>query len=147
MIPWTFMGFELDDSLPPKALFGFIYRITYTDGTMYVGKKQLWNFNEKTALKSGCKRDGHLYFQDRIKKRKKVKMEGTQTESDWRTYEGSTEFASEKTIAAREILMFCEKQKELTYEEERHLFVLDVLRDPNYINRSIRNVYFRRDFE
>ena len=94
---------------------GFIYRINYTDGTVYFGKKNFTVTRKLPPLK-GYKR-----------KRTVVK------ESNWRDYKGSTDWGNFKTIQKKSIIRVCKTKGELTYREvetliqERVLFRLDCL--------------------
>lgn len=94
---------------------GFTYKILYTDGTVYFGKK---NFIARKTLPplKGYKR-----------KRKVVK------ESNWRTYEGSSDWGKFKCVQKKTILRLFKTKGALTYGEvellvrERVLFRIDCL--------------------
>jgi len=94
---------------------GFTYRIDYTDGTVYFGKK---NFVVRKTLPplKGSKR-----------KRKVLK------ESNWRKYEGSSDWGKYKVVKKKTILKVFKTKGGLTYGEvellvkERVLFRLDCL--------------------
>jgi len=96
---------------------GFTYRIDYTDGSYYYGKK---NFLSRTTLPplKGYKR-----------KRKVVK------ESNWRKYKGSSKHGKLKCVQKKTILKLFKTKGALTYGEvellvtERVLFKLDCLND------------------
>lgn len=94
---------------------GFTYKILYTDGTVYFGKKN-FTFNRTLPPLKGYKR-----------KRKVVK------ESNWRKYEGSSEWGKFKVVQKKTILKVFESKGGLTFGEvellckERVLFRLDCL--------------------
>lgn len=149
--------------------FGFIYCIHYTDGTMYVGKKQIASKKTLPALKVGEVRDGATRIYRNILRdendsiivskadRKKARAKGLKakregfdvmyTESKWETYEGSceAEILGDRTIEYKEILLFCATKKELSYREEEALFTRKVLEDDNYLNSNIGGCYFTGD--
>lgn len=94
---------------------GFTYRIEYTDGTVYFGKKN-FTINRTLPPLKGKKR-----------KRKVVK------ESNWRSYEGSSDWGSYKVAQRKCILKVFRTKGALTYGEvellvqERVLFRVDCL--------------------
>ena len=78
MIQWKYKGKILKE--PPEGSEGFIYMITYNDGTKYIGKKSFWS-RRRTNVKG--------------KLRKKLVTK----ESDWVTYRGSSELGKQKATA------------------------------------------------
>ena len=128
---WLFKRGHLGPGPMPKDVFGFIYEVTFTDGKKYLGKKQVWMQRKLKPRKT-----------DRVNARR-IKF----YEAKWREYEGSSQHRGDREVASKEILQFCYSKKELTYEEEKILFVRDVLFDESYLNANIRGVYFRKDFE
>ena len=121
----------------PKNIFGFIYEATYIPTReKYLGKKVLF-FNRTLPPLKGAKR-----------KRKVIK------ESDWQTYYGShtkiKQLLSEgkQEYFSREILEFAFNKKHLTYLENKHLFQLEVLENPDlYYNDNILGKFFTSDFD
>jgi hypothetical protein len=105
---------------------GFIYLITYTDGTMYGGQKSFW---KRTRLKPRKT--------DRVNA-KRIKV----SESDWRKYNGSTKASKGKTIKSKEILRLCETSTDLNYWETQYLMVNNVLFDTNWLNQNVAGKYF-----
>ena len=129
---WTFLGAGISKDPVPEDIFGFIYLITFDDGMKYVGKKQIFMKRRLQPRKTDRKNAKRIVYRE---------------DKHWRSYEGSSDFKGDRVVATKEILTICFSKKELTYEEERELFSRDVLRDDNYLNYSIRNVYFKHDFE
>jgi hypothetical protein len=120
----------------PENTYGFIYEVTYLPtGRKYIGKKVLY-FNRTLAPLKGEK-----------KKRKVVK------ESDWMEYYGSHPEIKKilkeegKQNFTREILMFVNTKKLLTYYEAKFLFSKGVIEPGSiYINDNIEARYYRKDF-
>ena len=113
---------------------GFIYRIDYTDGSYYFGKKTFIerrkkNFGKKELAKVTDKR---LKTYHMIVK-----------ESDWRTYEGSCKDVGDRIIAKKTILMLCKTKYQLTFREEELLFNKQVLADDMCLNKCIGGKYWR----
>lgn len=106
---------------------GFVYMVTDISNNMkYIGKKNFWSRRRLPPLKG--------------KKRKRIKI----TESDWKTYHGSSEMV--KGILAehgeerfhREILHLCMSKGELNYIEMKEQIVRDVLLKPDeYYNSFV----------
>ena len=102
------------------GVHGFIYKITVieSDGTykFYIGK----NKNGK-----------RVYF-DILKK-----------ESNWQDYESSSDEVGNRVVIKKEVLEFAPTKRSLTYLEEKHQFINNVLEDENYLNKQIGNRYFK----
>src|SRR6056300_1439911 len=95
----------------PEEYQGFVYQITELDtGKMYIGKKNFWK--PKTLPKNS-------------KRSRRIR---TRTESDWRTYFGSSEevklLIEEKGEEnyKREILRLCRTKGEMSYYEAKLQF-------------------------
>tara|TARA_R110000822_G_scaffold129838_3_gene266236 strand:- start:73 stop:516 length:444 start_codon:yes stop_codon:yes gene_type:complete len=130
----------------PKDAFGFIYKVTHTlSGKSYIGKKVLY-FNRKVKL--GKKEIAALpIVRGRYKTTKQVVKE-----SDWKTYYGSHSEVKNilkvegESIFSRNILHICYSKKQLTYYENKYLFSLGVLENPEkYYNDNIEGRYFSKD--
>lgn len=117
---------------------GFIYKIEYTDGTFYYGKK---NFVDETTKPLG-KKELALITDKRLKKYKTVRKE-----SNWRTYEGSSKETIGKTISKKIILNVYKTQRALTFAEARLLFNTDALFMKNCLNGNILGKFFRNVFD
>lgn len=124
---WTYDNRTFTDV--PEDTYGFIYMITYTDGTRYIGKKNFWR-------------------EVRLKPRKTDRANAKRVvvrPTDWETYNGSSKLTKDKTIAKREILKLCRTKTDLTYHENYYLFFCNVLFDSNYMNQNIMGRFFPSD--
>jgi len=117
---WEYQGNPITKPLDKAE--GFIYLIYFKDGTKYLGKKSFWARRRK-AIKGSL--------------RKKVEV----TESDWRTYRGSSELSKEKAkkglVEKLEILHFCDSKGCLQFMELSEMVHRRVLCDPSYLNGNI----------
>jgi hypothetical protein len=143
--PWTYLGKPVHDisDLPGHdTLVGFVYiiqdRVTMKT---YIGKKVLYNNRKKKISKRVKKETGT----------RKI-FEYVTTESDWKTYYGSS-----KDLLAdiaqygedrfeRIIMELCCTKKYLSYCEFAWQVKLDVLKSDNY-NGNILGRYYARDME
>ena len=121
---WYYNGNEYDET--PEEYQGFVYEITELDtGKKYIGKKNFWK--PKTLPKNS-------------KRSRRIR---TRTESDWRTYFGSSEevklLVEEKGEEnyKREILRLCTTKGEMSYYEAKLQFEKDVLLKDEYYNSFI----------
>lgn len=105
---------------------GFVYMITErSTNKKYIGKKFFWSRRRLPPLKG--------------KTRKRIKI----SESDWKTYYGSSEDL--KTLVEergtenyyREILRLCKTKGECSYYEAKEQFERDVLLKDDYYNEFI----------
>lgn len=105
---------------------GFVYMITErSSNKKYIGKKFFWSRRRLPPLKG--------------KTRKRIKI----SESDWKTYYGSSEDL--KTLVEergadnyyREILRLCKTKGECSYYEAKEQFERDVLLKDDYYNEFI----------
>ena len=117
---WLLNGVEIT-SIPDSTMYGFTYRINYTDGTYYYGKK---TFVRQVKLKP------------RNTDRKNAKRL-VWKESDWKKYEGSSKNTKDKVVESKHILELAPTKRALTYMETRLLFFHDVLFDDNCVNDCI----------
>ena len=142
---WIFQSRAIPTTQTPKYLFGFVYIITFTDGSQYIGKKQIWMEKNLPALKSGIVRKGfeRIY---KIKKRKRVPIDHGFIEDKWRDYEGSSQYRDGRVVKKKEILHWTFSKKQNTYLEEKEMFSRGVLETDHYLNATIRNVYFNKEF-
>lgn len=139
---WKYKNFDLDGykQLPDEP-FGFIYKITLSNGKSYLGKK---NFFTERKVKLG-KKELALITDKRLKKYKIVKKE-----SDWQTYIGSNKELKEDvakgvSVVSRDILFIARDTKQLTYLETRELFKEGVLEREGFYNDNILGKFFRKD--
>ena len=132
---------ELDvDEIPIDNPYGFIYKITYEDGTYYYGKKNFYSTVRLPALKSGKQRPNSNRI-GKNKNGKRVYFDEVQKESNWKKYTGSNDI--DLPISKREILTFASSKRNLTYLEVKYLFKLDALEDSNCHNQNINGMWFK----
>jgi hypothetical protein len=130
----------------PEGTFGFIYKVTHTPtNKSYIGKKVLYHNQKKKLTKK------ELAEQTGPGRKPSTKV--VTKESDWKTYYGSSKPIielvknGEKDNFNREILMFINNKKLLSYYETKHLFINNVLETPDlWFNDNIAGKYFTRDF-
>jgi len=130
----------------PQNTFGFIYMVTHKPtGTSYIGKKVLYHNQKKKLTKK------ELAEQTGPGRKPTTKV--VTKESDWKTYYGSAKPILElikngqKEEFTREILMFVNSKKLLTYYECKFLFKYSVLEHPlEYFNDNILGKFFTKDF-
>ncbi len=119
-VKWKYKG-KLLREIPANSE-GFIYLITFSDGTKYLGKKSFWS-RRRTKVKG--------------KIRKVLKV----TESDWRKYRGSSEHSKRKAkeglVAKLEVIHFCESKGCLMFMELVEMVKRDVLCSEVYLNANI----------
>lgn len=134
----------------PEGCYGFIYLITnhsqmernIRDGLeepyLYIGKKSLWS---ETNVRKG-KRELAQMTDKRGSKKKKLRKE-----SNWLTYNSSNDrliaAIEEGDVVTKEILMYCYSKRSLTYQEEKALYVSEVLEKWQYLNYNISGRHFR----
>lgn len=128
---WKFNNTEVTDiSQVPKGAVGFIYVIQNKDtGEYYIGKKSLYSTRTLPPLK-GTRR-----------KRKVTK------ESDWLTYQSSSQKVKEWISPKKAILVWCYSKKELTYEETRALMCYRTMEDERSLNENILGKFFKYEFK
>ena len=120
--PWKYKGkpFTSEDI---GEWIGFVYLLTDPKGKKYVGKKLFVSKRKLPPLKG--------------KTRRRTKI----SESDWKTYYGSSEevnrLVEEQTEFQREILHLCKTKGELSYLEAKEQFDRNVLLTDEYYNGII----------
>lgn len=137
---WWYNGKEFNDTMIPEGAYGFIYAIKITideKSRMYIGKK---NFYANRKVKKG-KRELEAMEDKRGSKHKIV------TKLDYQKYHSSNKAIKEAvkngTPYKKYILKICFSKMELTYQETRYLFKLDVLQDDKYLNDNILGRFYR----
>lgn len=116
----------------PEDVIGFIYKVEFSNGMKYIGKKGLYSHTTKPPLKGK-------------KRRRKVTKEST-----WKKYFGSLQkhedFAKIKRggimVTDRKILYLCTTKWDMTYYETRFQFISDCLLRENYYNRNILGKFY-----
>lgn len=129
---WIYEGSEVKDI--PKC-FGFIYLLTYEDGSLYIGKKNVIGYKKKPLTK----KELALVTDKRLKT---YKVEEYQ--HNWRDYNGSckSDTVKQLKLVSKEILFFCDTKLDLTYYEEYYLMINNVLFDTRFLNNNIGGKYF-----
>lgn len=142
---WLYQNREIKELTDmPEGSFGFIYEVTHLpSGKKYLGRKQLISVTKKAL----GKKELALIIDKRASKKKTVIQE-----TDWKTYHGSHPeikqlIKDKKQLEfTREILMFVPTKKQLTYYEDKYLYMKGVIEPGSvYINDSISGRFFRKD--
>ena len=134
---------ELEDM--PEGSFGFIYEVTHIPtGKKYLGRKQLISVTTKAL----GKKELALITDKRSSKKKTIKKQ-----TDWKTYYGSHPQIKQlikenkQSEFTREILMFVPTKKQLTYYEDKYLYMKEVIEPGStYFNDNISGRFFKKDF-
>ena len=113
----------------PEA-FGFTYKITYTNGMRYLGKR---NFFDKVVLPKNSNR----------KKKEIIYREAT----TWKGYLGSTKLAGDLTVESKVILQTANTKRALTYLETKLLFDYDAIFNEKCLNKNIGSLYYDNVFD
>jgi len=110
----------------PEEYQGFVYVITELDtGKKYIGKKNFWKPKTLPITK---------------KRKRRVR---TRTESDWKTYYGSSDEVRRLVESRglenfnRKILKLCKTKGDMSYYEAKLQFDNDVLFNDDYYNNFI----------
>ena len=156
---WTFESEPFTET--PDDMYGFIYKILYTDGTAYIGMKSFYSYITLPALKTGIPRPDSKQKQKRHPLTPDEMLDRTATQvrsnvksklvtydivrklSKWQKYTGSSKLTAGKTIASKEILMMSESKRYLTYLEVSALFHFEVLESDTYLNENILGKFYR----
>ena len=143
---WLYQNKEIRELTDmPENTFGFIYEVTHIEtGKKYLGRKQLISVTRKAL----GKKELALQTDKRLSKKKTVTQE-----TDWKTYYGSHPeikqmIKDKKQLEfTREILMFVATKKQLTYFEDKYLYMNGVIEpDSMYFNDNISGRFFKKDF-
>ena len=121
---WLFDNEEF--TITPEEYQGFVYVITELDtGKKYIGKKNFWKPKTLPITK---------------KRKRRVR---TRTESDWKTYYGSSDEVCRLVESRglenfnRKILKLCKTKGDMSYYEAKLQFDNDVLFNDDYYNNFI----------
>lgn len=127
---WLYNKKEVTDiTAVPEGAVGFIYLIQNSEtGEYYIGKKSLYSTRTLPPLK-GYKR-----------KRKVTK------ESDWLTYQSSSQKVKQWISPKKAILKWCYSKKEMTYEETKALMCYNTMEDSTSLNENILGKFFKFEF-
>jgi hypothetical protein len=122
---WTFNGKEFDSEDIGDA-YGFVYLITTPEGQKYIGRKYFWSIRKV-----------------------KGKTRRQRSESDWKTYYGSSDVLkakikeSDRKLFRREIISLHSTKGRVNYEEVKEQFINGVLERDDYINDNINGKWHR----
>jgi hypothetical protein len=122
---WTFNGEEFDSENIGDA-YGFVYIVTTPENQKYIGRKYFWSIRKV-----------------------KGKSRRQRTESDWKTYYGSSDVLkakikeSDKKLFRREIISLHSTKGRVNYEEVKEQFAHEVLERDEYINDNINGKWHR----
>jgi hypothetical protein len=137
---WVYKSKEFNESSIPEGSVGFIYLMTaIIDGksVAYIGKKNFFA-NIKRPL---GKKALAMSTDKRLKKYKR------ELKPDFMRYYSSNKILKDAHKAGvsikREILMICNTQMELTYQEVKYQFKYEVLEREEYLNANILGRFFR----
>ena len=143
---WLYQNREIREltDMPEPQPFGFIYEVTHIEtGKKYLGRKQLISVTRKAL----GKKELALQTDKRLSKKKTVIQE-----TDWKTYYGShpeiKQMIKDKKHLefTREILKFVPTKKQLTYFEDKYLYVNGVIEPGSiYYNDNISGRFFKKD--
>jgi len=117
-------GEEFNLSDYPEA-FGFIYRIDYTNGQFYLGKKNF--FNKVVLPKNSNRKKKEIIYRESI---------------GWKSYIGSTKLAGDLKIKQKTILELASTKRALTYLEIKLLFKYDAIFNEKCLNQNIGGLYY-----
>jgi hypothetical protein len=116
-VVWLYKGKPLET--PSESLEGFVYKIWYSNGDYYIGKKSFWSVR-------------------RLRVAGRSKRRVLRKESDWRSYRGSSvEAKKRKDIEKLEVLHVCRSKICTLYYEAYEQMVHNVLCDSKSLNGNI----------
>lgn len=137
---WWFNRKKFKDEDIPEGAVGFIYLIKVTldeRQRMYIGKK---NFYSNRKVKKGKKELAAM----EDKRGSKHKIVSKLNYADYCSSNKQIKEAVKNGVEIKKyILRICYSKMELTYQETRYLFKLDVLDDDKYLNDNILGRFYR----
>lgn len=126
----------------PKDTYGFVYYITFKDGSSYIGKKNIYKTVKKPFRKDGKPRENRIdVIYKNTGKGFRQGFEVIQEETNWREYKGSSKECKDRIPDKKRILYFGKNSYDLTYMEARYQFLLGVLCD-GYLNNNILGKFY-----
>lgn len=127
---------------PPLGAVGFVYIIVFADGQKYIGKKNFWTNRKRRFGKREIAK---------LKDKRKKKYEIVTKESNWEEYTSSNPEVNvliERGYKYKKrILRICKGKKELSYYEEKYLFMNGAIESDDYLNGNIAGRYYKRDLD
>jgi len=136
---WIYKGREFRDEDIPEGAVGFIYRmqaIISGHAFYYVGKKNFFS-NAKVKLSKKA-----MPSDKRLKKYKRVLK--TSYQNYYSSNDALKSAHKEGYVIQREILMICFSKTDLTYQEVKHQFMLNVLEDDTSLNGNIMGKFYKQ---
>lgn len=137
---YTTGGNNIVLKVPPQGVIGFVYMINFDNGKSYIGRKNFWSHRKR---KFGKKELAKL-TDKRLKK-----YEIVTKESNWISYTSSNDDVNELIKNGegykKTILRLCMSKKELSYFEEKYLFMNGVLESDRFLNMNIAGRYYKSD--
>ena len=132
---WIFDGKEiLSHSDLPEECTDFVYELTFTDGTRYIGKKTIRSIRKKKPTKA------------QLAKRKNFSRK-EMTNLPFVDYVGSSTENDGKTLSYKEILYLSSNKKTASYLEMIMLVMNDVLFNDTFNNKNISGTYYDNSLE
>ena len=132
---WVYNGIPISNHDELDTLCtDFVYELTFTDDTKYIGKKTVRSVRRLKPTKA----------QLAIRKnyvRKELK------DLPFVNYEGSSKENEGKTLLSKEILYQCSTKKSATYIETALLFGTDAIVSGKYNNKNILGRFFDNDLD
>ena len=121
---WKYKGISIDKL--PLDVKGFVYKIYYTDDTMYIGSKLVRTYKKLKPLKGS--------------RANAVRREWKET--NWRTYNSSSKLVEGKTIKSKVIMHLTKDKRSMSYLEVKELMSVDASVNSEYMNENIGGKYF-----
>tara|TARA_B110000908_G_C9971417_1_gene321288 strand:- start:24 stop:464 length:441 start_codon:yes stop_codon:yes gene_type:complete len=144
---WTYQSKEVTSiSDLPEDVMGFVYVIEYEDGTYYFGQKNMFKSMTLNALKNGETREGAIRV-GKNKGGKRVYFDLVTKESNWLTYEGSSEATKDLVISDKIIMAVAYSKRQLTYLEAKTLFNEEALELYECHNLNILGKFFKGNID
>jgi hypothetical protein len=138
---WIYEGKEFNENSIPEGAIGFVYQMSVIlngNSYAYIGKK---NFFSNVKKKLGKKALAALTD-------KRVKKYTIETKPNFINYYSSNQQLKEVHKAGlpikREILKICYSKTELTYQETKYQFVMEVLEKEEYLNGNILGRFYKQ---
>lgn len=144
---WNYQNKEVNSASDlPEDVMGFVYVIEYSDGTYYFGQKNMFKSMTLNALKNGETREGARRV-GKNKDGKRVYFDVVTKESNWLTYEGSSEVTKDLVISDKIIMTVAYNKRQLTYLEAKTLFNEEALEDEQCHNLNILGKFFKGNID
>jgi hypothetical protein len=135
----TAYGIMTDDVIPEGAV-GFVYKMTAVingEPKSYIGKKNFYSIRKKKFGKKAL---------EQMKDKRVIKYT-IEKKTNYQNYYSSNEVLKKAKAdgveITREILKVCYSNIELTYQEAKYMFLLNVLEDEHYLNNNILGKFYK----